>query len=52
MTQVAILGAGFAGLSAAWLLKQRGVDFVGARGRSPLKLAGAGLRGSPSSLPM
>lgn len=28
MTQVVILGAGFAGLSAAWLLKQRGVDFV------------------------
>ncbi len=28
MTQVAILGAGVAGLVAAWLLKQRGVDFV------------------------
>jgi len=27
MTQVAILGAGFAGLSSGWLLKQRGIDF-------------------------
>ncbi|MFC1878498.1 glycosyltransferase [Chloroflexota bacterium] len=28
MTQVAILGAGAAGLSTAWLLKQHGIDFV------------------------
>ncbi|MBU1662796.1 MAG: glycosyltransferase, partial [Chloroflexi bacterium] len=28
MTQVAILGAGMAGLSAGWLLKQKGVDFI------------------------
>jgi protoporphyrinogen oxidase/GT2 family glycosyltransferase len=28
MTQVAILGAGVAGLSAGWLLQQQGIDFV------------------------
>ncbi len=28
MTKVAILGAGFAGLSSGWLLKQRGIDFI------------------------
>ena len=28
MTQVAILGAGIAGLSAGWMLKQSGIDFV------------------------
>jgi protoporphyrinogen oxidase/GT2 family glycosyltransferase len=28
MTQVAILGAGFAGLSSGWLLKQHGLDFT------------------------
>jgi protoporphyrinogen oxidase/GT2 family glycosyltransferase len=28
MTQVAILGAGFAGLSSGWLLKQRGIEFT------------------------
>ncbi|MEW5871901.1 MAG: glycosyltransferase [Chloroflexota bacterium] len=28
MTQIAILGAGIAGLSAGWLLKQRGIDFT------------------------
>ena len=28
MTQVAILGAGVAGLSTGWLLQQQGIDFV------------------------
>jgi len=28
MTQVAILGAGFAGLSSGWLLKQHGINFT------------------------
>ena len=28
MTQVAILGAGFAGLSSGWLLKLHGIDFI------------------------
>jgi protoporphyrinogen oxidase len=28
MTQVAILGAGVAGLSAGWMLKNKGVDFI------------------------
>jgi protoporphyrinogen oxidase len=27
MKKVAILGAGIAGLSTGWLLKQRGIDF-------------------------
>lgn len=28
MTRVVILGAGIAGLSSGWLLKQHGIDFV------------------------